>query len=243
MKVTGATTQPTLNTPQIPQKLFTTLLELVRPVGDHKALVLIKGMGEVPLLVNQALDERQLYHAVIQKSPEGLVLKELFKLPMQLKQILAMQPLMSLENLITQLSQGKSIQKTVFEALALQMLQSSEGELIESNLQQIIHLIQHHEIPIPLIYQEHQGYVTFKKREKKGKQYRLPFEAYFQKLGIITGSVLFFDYKKEAHLKVLSLQTKELLESHAKKLPMQLTVTIDTELKLNPTTALLDIQV
>ncbi len=243
MRVTGTTTQPLPAAQTASPKLITSLLELIRPIGEHKALVFIKGMGEVPLFVNQPLDERQLYHAIVQHSKEGLVLKELFKLPVELKQILSLQPLMPLEQFITQLSQGKSLKKTLFEAIALQLLQASDPQQVEQQLQQILHLVSHQEIPIPLTFHDTQGYVKFKKREKKSTQHKLSFEAYFQKLGIITGSVTFFQHKKEAHLQVISAQTQALLESHAHSLPMTLNVTIDKKISLSPTTALLDIQV
>jgi hypothetical protein len=212
-------------------------------VGDHKALVLIKGIGEVPLSVKEPLDHKQLYHAVLSQTKEGFVLKELFKLPDSLKQLLALKPLMSIEQFIAQLVTGKSVQKVAFEALTQQILQLADPEQVETQLQQLFNLMQTKEPIIPLRFEEGQGYVKFKKKDKKDAQLKVPFEAYFQRLGMITGYLAVYENKKQAHLEVLTLQTQELLQSHAKKLPMELFVTVNKKIELTATTSLLDIQV
>ena len=81
------------------------------------------------------------------------------------------------------------------------------------------------------------------KTSKKNDLYKIPFEAYFINLGVITGHVSYFKNNKEAHLKVLSQSTKETLEQHQSTLAMKLSISIDKEITLSAENTLLDIQV
>jgi len=242
MRIAGATTASTDVKPLLPPKFFSTLLELIKPLGQNQALVSLQGLGEVTLSIKEPLEASTLYHATILKDKSGFTLAEAFKLPIELKKILALKPLMNIEQFLNQLSKGKSPQKIATETITALLLQSQDKEEIKESLSQLLQLLQSHEATIPLSYDNETAYLKFKKNSKKEDRYKVPFEAYFQTLGIISGYVSFFKQKKEAHLNVLTQQTKERLLLEAKSLPMELFIKVDTNITLKPQTSLLDIQ-
>lgn len=242
MKIAGASTSPLLKSTLLPQKLFLSLLELVKPLDANTALVNSKLLGQITVSVKEPLETSTLYHASILKDKTGFSLLEAFKLPIEVKKILTLKPLMSIEQFISQLLEGNSPKKIALESLTSLLMLSQDKEEVKESLSQFLQLLQTQEPIIPLSYSNGSGYINFKKIIKKQDNYQVPFEAYFQTLGIITGFVSFFKQKKEAHLKVLSEQTKEHLQSHAKTLPMELFVIVDKKIIVKPQTSLLDIQ-
>jgi len=242
MKIAGASSIPLIKSDQLPQKVISTLLEMVRPLDHKNALVHSKSLGDITLSIKEPLEASTLYHATIVKEKATFTLNEAVKLPIELKKILSLKPLMTIEHLLSQLSLGKSPQKVLTETLSNMILLTQDKEELKELFSQLIQLLETQESVIPLRYDDENGYVNFKKVSYHKEHYKLPFEAYFQTLGIITGYVSFFKQKKEAHLKVLTQQSKEQLLRHADLLPMELFITIDKKINIKPTTTLLDIQ-
>ena len=242
MKIAGTATPSSLATTSLNQKSFNTLLELIKPLSPQSALVHTKLLCEITLSIKEPLQASTLYHSTLLKDKSGFVLREAFTLPMELKKILTLKPLMPIQQLLTQLSQAKSPQEIALESISILLSQTDTKEEAKELLSQLLNLINTQEVVIPLAYESENAYVKFKKSHKENDLFKLPFEAYFQRLGIITGFVSFFKHKREAHLKVLTEKLKEELLSEAQSLPMKLFVTIDKGLSLSPSTALLDIQ-
>lgn len=242
MKITGASSSPLIKNDLLPQKVISTLLEIIKPLDTKTLLVNSKLLGEITLSIKEPLEASALYHATLIKNKTGFTLSEAFKLPMELKKLLALKPLMSLEQLINQLSEGKSPKKIALESLTSLLSQAHDKEEAKEILSQLLQLTQTQEAIIPLLYHSDQGYVQFKKTIQEEETFKLPFEAYFQNLGIISGFVSFFKQKREAHLKVLTEVSKEKLLSHAKSLPMELFVSTDKKISIEPSIALLDVQ-
>ena len=243
MKITGTPPKAALSTALISQKTVTTLLELIKPLSSSKALVLAKGLGDIILEIKEPLMKGQLYQATVLQKDKSFILKEAFTLPLDIKKILLQKPLMPIEQFLSRLQQGSSPKKLALEAMNLLLSATTDPQEVKEILSQILHLAHTQEPIIPLSYDEHQGYIKFKKISKKNALYQIPFEAYFVNLGVITGYVSYFKNSKKAHLKVLSQNTKNILEQYQKLLSMELTVSIDKELKLSAENSLLDIQV
>lgn len=242
MKIAGASSSPPIKNNLLPQKVITTLLEMIKPLDTKTVLVNSKLLGEITLAIKEPLEASNLYHATLIKDKAGFTLSEAFKLPLELKKLLTLKPVMNIEQLLTQLSQGKSPQKIALESLTTLLSQAQDKEEVKEILSQLLQLTQTNEAIIPFSYDADQGYVKFKKAFNEAETFKLPFEAYFQSLGVITGYVSFFKQKKEAHLKVLTQATKEKLLSHEKSLPMELFISIDKKISLQASTALLDVQ-
>ncbi|MDH5464508.1 MAG: hypothetical protein OEW60_02705 [Thiovulaceae bacterium] len=245
MKISSATTPLALPLEKLIQaKTLSTLLQLSKPLNNNQAIVrLLTSNQEVTLQLKTPLEKEALYHAVLQKKDESYTLKELFKLPLPLKQLLKAPALLTLENLIQRLAKADDPQKIAIETLAAKILTLSDKEqatvLLDQLSQQLL------SDSTSLIYEHHglKGYVKFKKNKRGFSQEMLRFEAYFPLLGALKGAVSLVSGRKRAKIIVISQRSKEILEAAKENLPMLLTVLVEEDLGIVvPTQKLLDLK-
>lgn len=225
-------------------KTLSTLLQLSKPLNEHQALVkLLTTNQEVTLNVKTPLEKESLYHALLQKKDDTYTLKELFKLPLPLKQLLKAPALVTLDTLIQRLAKAEDPQKIAIDTLAAKILTLQDKEqatlLLDQLSQQLL------SDSTTLIY-EHlglKGYVKFKKNKRGFSQEMLRFEAYFPLLGALKGTVSLVSGRKRAHIIVMSQQSLEILLAAKEHLPMPLSVTVEEDLDIVvPTQKILDLK-
>lgn len=242
MKIGTANLVPTPLSKQVLAKTITTLLELIKPLSPTQALVKSPTLGEIVLSIKEPLQTQKIYHAILEQKNETWTAKELLPLPQDFKKLVNTKAQLSIEMFIEKIAQGKSPEKIALESLNQQLIQAVSKEEIKDLLSQIIHILQSQEPLIPLSFKEDQGYVKFKKKEKKDQKVRLPFEAYFCKLGFLQGYVSSFKHQQELHISVQNSYVRDLLQSHAHALKPDLFVSVKENFDVSLQQSLLDIQ-
>jgi hypothetical protein len=242
MKIAGSSTIASSIQTNLSQKNVTTLLELIKPLSKNSALVKTALLGEITLNIKEPLIKGQLYEASLIKEAKAYTLLEALPLPQALQKALLAKPMMNIQQLLSELSSGKSPQKIALETISSQLSSPLHKEEVKELMSQLVHLAQTQEAIIPLDVHRDNAYVMFKPKQEKDEIKKLPFEAYFSKLGSIFGHVAIQKQDRALYLTVSSDPIKSKLEGFEKDLSMKLFISVEKGKSIACKHALLDIQ-